>query len=591
MWTPICQHAVDRSWQAPRKTVKRDWVGYLVLSAGLACAVACGNGTPVVSQTVSDFSLSVTPSSQTLPANGTATYNAAVSFLKGFASNVTLSVSGLPAGVSASFAPNPLTHEGIATLTLTGNGSVAAGTSTLTVTGIGGGITHLRNVSLSVSTTPDFSIAVSPTSQVVVAGSSGTYNLTLASQNGYVNTVTLSISGLPAGATASFVPQSLIPTGTSTLTVSTASTTPVGTSTLTLTGSDGTLTHSSTVSLDVSSASTGAWGVGVVGNTAAANNSVVLGAAHNDGVNRVYVGTAATGLVIEFSWTGSSWSQPVVIGGSTSGQEIHNMGIGPGRNDGVIRVYAASLDGNLYELSFNGTGWSQTIVGSSNGSPCLHAAVGLGRNDGVNRVYAGRGATVFEYTWNGTGWDAVVVGSVASGLSHGVALGPGRNGASINLYIASTQSGTYEAVFSGGWSMSSMGDTGDVRNVSVGPGRNDGVNRVYAGTAGGEIREFTWAGNSWGSGAINNPVGDVIVHPYILTGRNDGVMRVYGSSGNGNLYEFTFNASTNSWNMLTLTGGAGYMYGMHYGAGRNDGLNRLYSASFNAQVYEYGFSP
>ena len=56
-----------------------------------------------------------------------------------------------------------------------------------------------------------------------------------------------------------------------------------------------------------------------------------------------------------------------------------------------------------------------------------------------------------------------------TGGAHGIFLGNGRGGNTNYLYVASTASGTYEAAFAGGsWSFSPMGDSGDVRNVSVG---------------------------------------------------------------------------------------------------------------------------
>jgi len=133
--------------------------------------------------------------------------------------------------------------------------------------------------------------------------------------------------------------------------------------------------------------------------------------------------------------------------------------------------------------------------------------------------------------------------------------------------------------------MASMGDTGDVRNVSLGAGRNDGVVRVYAGTSQGEVREFTWTGTSWTNTTIAPSVGSVIVHAYVLDGRNDGVMRVYGAAGDGNAYEFTRSGS--SWTTLNMGGGTAYLYGFHPGARPGETRNRLYGAAFDTNVYEF----
>jgi hypothetical protein len=100
---------------------------------------------------------------------------------------------------------------------------------------------------------PDFTVAATPPSQTVTAGSSTTYTATATATNGYSKSVTWSVSGLPSGATGSFNPASSTPGSSSTLTVNTSSTTPAGTYTVNVTASDGTLTHSAPVKLVVQS--------------------------------------------------------------------------------------------------------------------------------------------------------------------------------------------------------------------------------------------------------------------------------------------------------------------------------------------------
>ncbi len=84
-----------------------------------------------------DFSLSITPSSVTVPrAGGTASYTVTIAPTGGFNSPVTLSVSGLPDGATGSFSPNPATSS--SALTITVSSSTARGTYPFTVTGTGG---------------------------------------------------------------------------------------------------------------------------------------------------------------------------------------------------------------------------------------------------------------------------------------------------------------------------------------------------------------------------------------------------------------------------------------------------------------------
>jgi hypothetical protein len=559
------------------------------LNVGFARTVggATVSAIAVQSATIGDFTFTATPPSVTMSPAGTSTVSTEVVFVNGFTSTDTdLSVSGLPAGVTGMFAPDPLTHEGMSQLTLTGNGTAADGSYPLTLTASAEGLTHTQAVTLVVSSAPDFGMSVSPATQSVGTGGSTTFTADLTSLNGFRRTVVLTVSGLPAGASGSFSPASARPPASSTLTVSTTSAVAQGVYPLAVTGTSGSRSHAVPVTLIVGAAG-GVWGVSSIGSTGVANNSAIVGPGRNDGVNRVYVGTVNTGRVMELSWNGTSWGSPVDVGGSTQGLEIHNLTMGPGRGDGRTRIYACSLDGNLYEISFNGSSWSQATVGVPD-PPCTHAAVGNGRNDGVNRLYATRNQTVWEYTWTGTSWSAVRVGTVNRGIVHGIDLGPGRGGTVNHLYVASSASGTYEATFSGGvWSMVSMGDDGDVRNVSFGAGRNDGVTRVYAGISTGVIREFTWTGAAWSEVDVNQPTGSVIVHAYVRAGRNDGRMRVYGASGDGSAYEFTWNGT--GWTMVDMGGGSAYLYGFSPGTRPGDSRQRLYGSAFDGHVYEYTF--
>jgi hypothetical protein len=97
----------------------------------------------------------------------------------------------------------------------------------------------------------DFSVSASPASQSVMAGHTATYSMGVGASFGFSGSVSLSVSGLPSGATASFSPSSVSGSGSSTLTVKTSGSTPPGSATLTIRGTSGSLSHTTTVSLGV----------------------------------------------------------------------------------------------------------------------------------------------------------------------------------------------------------------------------------------------------------------------------------------------------------------------------------------------------
>jgi xyloglucan-specific exo-beta-1,4-glucanase len=104
------------------------------------------------------------------------------------------------------------------------------------------------------STTPDFSLAASPTSLTVNRGASGTSTITIARLNSFAGAVAFTASGLPTGVTASFSPATTTTTGTSSvLTLTASSTATLGAATITVTGTSGTLTHTASIALTVAS--------------------------------------------------------------------------------------------------------------------------------------------------------------------------------------------------------------------------------------------------------------------------------------------------------------------------------------------------
>jgi hypothetical protein len=77
------------------------------------------------------------------------------------------------------------------------------------------------------NTPPDFSITVSPISMTVTAGQSGTTTISVTPSNGFSSAVSFSCSGVPAGASCSFSPSTVTPSGavvTTRMTITTSNT-------------------------------------------------------------------------------------------------------------------------------------------------------------------------------------------------------------------------------------------------------------------------------------------------------------------------------------------------------------------------------
>ncbi len=199
-----------------------------------------------------DFSMSASPASATVTAGGPANYTVNVSPSGGFSGLVSLSASGLPAGASASFNPNPASTS--SALMVTTSSTTLAGSYIFTVPGPSGSLTHTATATLVVQAPPaavDFSISISPPSVTLPPGGrTATYSVAVTRTGSFSDRVYFSISGLPAGTRGSFSPSSTRG-NSSTLTVRTASSTPPGSYLFTVTASGGspTLTHTSTATL------------------------------------------------------------------------------------------------------------------------------------------------------------------------------------------------------------------------------------------------------------------------------------------------------------------------------------------------------
>jgi hypothetical protein len=165
-----------------------------------------------------------------------------------------LSCSITPAGPTAT-CPNPITISSgavTATLPVQTATSTTAQNYTVTVQGTSASLATLSHSATATLVVQDFSLAATPASQSINAGSSATYTVTVTPLNGFSGTVSCALSGLPPGAGASFNPASISGGGgSSTLTITTTSSTPAGDYTLTITCTSGSLSHSVSVVLSV----------------------------------------------------------------------------------------------------------------------------------------------------------------------------------------------------------------------------------------------------------------------------------------------------------------------------------------------------
>ena len=215
----------------------------------VAAGNVCGTGgasaptTGFAEDCSGDFSMAVSPLSQTVLVGTAVNYSVTVAPSGGFTGTVKFGVTGLPNGTTYTFSNPAVSGSGSTVLTIT----APLGTYTLTVTGTSSSLVHQVTAKL-VANNADFSVSASPASRTVTAGKSTTYTAKYTPITGFSGTVTWSVSGLPRGVSGNFTPSG---TDADLLTVNSAKTTHGGTYTLTLVGTAGALHHSTTVTLIV----------------------------------------------------------------------------------------------------------------------------------------------------------------------------------------------------------------------------------------------------------------------------------------------------------------------------------------------------
>ena len=194
------------------------------------------------------FAIMVEPSSRVAKQGGSAQYSVHVTGIGGFSDPITLGIVGLPSGATPVITVNsqPPNYDSI--LTITVGSETPTGTYTMYLQGVGGGLTISSNpFTLTVTSAPssptptpsptpspsptptpkefDFEVSIDPKSLSLPPSGSGTVIIELTLTSGTGEPVTLSAKGLPSDATYSLSPETLTPTGSSTLYIK-AGTTP-----------------------------------------------------------------------------------------------------------------------------------------------------------------------------------------------------------------------------------------------------------------------------------------------------------------------------------------------------------------------------
>jgi pseudomonalisin len=225
-----------------------------IYSIAVKAASGSFSSTATISLTVADpatFALSATPASISAAPGGFASSTILMTPVNGFNSNVALSASGLPVGVTVQFSSSTITKALGATITARVASTVPMGSYPITVTG-SGGVSPAPAVVVTLVVS-GFTVSTSSATASLARGSSTAISILTSAQGGFSGSLNLSASGGPSNLTGMFIPATIQKAGGSSALMLTApQSTPVGTSTITIyaTSATGTVA-ATTVSLTV----------------------------------------------------------------------------------------------------------------------------------------------------------------------------------------------------------------------------------------------------------------------------------------------------------------------------------------------------
>ncbi len=364
-----------------------------VLSAAISVAIA-GCGTNASNSVTSpppaaDFTLSASPSTLTLTAGAMGQgISVSATALNGFTGSVSVSLSGLPAGVTAAPSTLTLTPGTAQNVTLTALASAAAGMATITFTGTSGTLSHTAMVALTVTAAappPDFTLTLSPTNLGLTAGASGqAVSVTATALNGFTGSVSVSLTGLPTGVTASPSTLTLTPGTAQNLTLTAASVVS-GSSTVTFTGTSGSLTHTATLQLTVS-AVTPAVGIDIT--TYHYDNA-------RDGLNAnetiltpSNVNSTAFGKVGFYTTDGKVDAAPLYLSALSINGQTHNVLYIASEHDSVY-AFDADTGAQLWKISVLG---ANETTSDNHGCGQISPEIGITSTPVIDRQYGIHGA-------------------------------------------------------------------------------------------------------------------------------------------------------------------------------------------------------
>lgn len=199
-----------------------------------------------------DFSITITPSSQTISAGNTTSFTINSKAISGFNQPISLTATANPvnSGLTTSFSNNTIMPGANTTLTVNTAANLSPSSFTITITATANQIVRTLTATVNIVTS-DFSITVEPSSQTVMVGGKASFTIKLKAINGFNQAVMLAASTSPSDSslTSSFSSDTISPDTSATLTINSGANTLPNTFTVTIVGLANQLVRTATATL------------------------------------------------------------------------------------------------------------------------------------------------------------------------------------------------------------------------------------------------------------------------------------------------------------------------------------------------------
>ena len=141
------------------------------------------------------FALSASPTTVSVAQGSNETTTVTMTDVGGFSGAVSLSASGVPSGVSASFVAGSVAGTQVLTLAASTSATVTPTPVTVTITGTSGALSATTSIALTITAEPSFTPGTGGTTSITLAPGATTGNtgtISVAGTNGFTGTVALS---------------------------------------------------------------------------------------------------------------------------------------------------------------------------------------------------------------------------------------------------------------------------------------------------------------------------------------------------------------------------------------------------------------